>query len=169
MKILVHICCGPCAITPVRDLLEAGMGVTGLYYNPNIHPLQEYLRRREGVVQMADRLGIPVIFKDDEYDPQDYFRAVTYRESNRCLPCYSLRLERTLSIARRGGFEAFTSTLLYSKFQKHELIRTLGRDLADGNGRGVPLSGFSLRLVRRHCPVQGMGDVPAAVLRVPVQ
>ena len=49
MKILVHICCGPCAITPVRAMLEAGMGVTGFYYNPNIHPLQEYLRRREGV------------------------------------------------------------------------------------------------------------------------
>jgi len=134
MKILVHICCGPCAITPVTALLEAGMGVNGLYYNPNIHPLQEYLRRREGVVQMAERLGIQVIYKDDEYDPKDYFRAVTYREPNRCLPCYSLRLERTLSIARRGGFDAFTSTLLYSKFQKHEQIRTLGSDLAEGSG-----------------------------------
>jgi predicted adenine nucleotide alpha hydrolase (AANH) superfamily ATPase len=134
MKILVHICCGPCAITPVRALLEAGMGVTGLYYNPNIHPLQEYLRRREGVAQMAERLGIPVIFKDDEYDPSAYFRAVVYREANRCLPCYSMRLERTLSIARRGGFEAFTSTLLYSKFQKHDLIRALGSDLAMGSG-----------------------------------
>jgi predicted adenine nucleotide alpha hydrolase (AANH) superfamily ATPase len=58
MKILVHMCCGPCAITPVRALLDAGMGVTGLYYNPNIHPLQEYLRRREGVAQVAERLGI---------------------------------------------------------------------------------------------------------------
>lgn len=134
MKILVHICCGPCAITPVTALLGAGMEVTGLYYNPNIHPLQEYLSRREGVAQMAGRLDIPVIFKDDEYDPQAYFRAVTYREPNRCLPCYSLRLERTLSIARRGGFGAFTSTLLYSRFQKHDQIRTLGRDLAQGSG-----------------------------------
>lgn len=110
------------------------MGVTGLYYNPNIHPLQEYLRRREGVALVAERLGIPVIFKDDEYDPQAYFRAVTFREPNRCAPCYALRLERTLSIARRGGFDAFTTTLLYSKFQKHEQIRTMGLDLAQGGG-----------------------------------
>lgn len=134
MKILVHMCCGPCAITPVRVLLEAGIGVTGLFYNPNIHPLQEYLRRREGVAQVAERLGIPVIFKDDEYDPQAYFRGVTFREPNRCAPCYALRLERTLSIARRGGFDAFTTTLLYSKFQKHEQIRTMGQDLAQGTG-----------------------------------
>jgi len=134
MKILVHICCGPCAITVVQDLLKAGMDVTGLYYNPNIHPLREYLRRREGVAQMAEHLGIPVIYKDTEYDPQVYFRAVTFREANRCLLCYALRLERTLSIARRGEFDAFTSTLLYSKFQKHDEIRTLGHDLATGSG-----------------------------------
>lgn len=134
MKILVHICCGPCAITPIQALLRAGMEVIGLYYNPNIHPLREYLRRREGVVQMAERLGVSVLFKDEEYDPQAYFRAVTFREPNRCLPCYSVRLERTLAIARRGKFDAFTSTLLYSTFQKHDVIRTLGRDLATGSG-----------------------------------
>lgn len=134
MKILVHICCGPCAITTVQELLKIGMDVTGFYYNPNIHPLQEYLRRREGVAQMAERLGIPVIYKDEEYDPQVYFRAVTFREPNRCLLCYGLRLERTLSIARRGKFDAFTSTLLYSKFQKHDEIRMLGLDIAVGSG-----------------------------------
>lgn len=130
MKILVHLCCGPCAITPVQALLGAGMEVTGFFFNPNIHPLQEYLRRRKGVTQMALRLGISVIYKDDEYDPQAYFRAVTYREPNRCLPCYAMRLERTLSIARRGRFDLFTTTLLYSKFQKHDHIRALGQDLA---------------------------------------
>ena len=124
MKILVHICCGPCAITPIRALIGAGMDVTGFYYNPNIHPLQEYLRRREGVAQVAGRLGIPVIYKDDEYDPKTYFRAVAFREPNRCQPCYALRLERALSVARRGGFDAFTTTLLYSKYQKHEQIMT---------------------------------------------
>jgi predicted adenine nucleotide alpha hydrolase (AANH) superfamily ATPase len=134
MKILVHMCCGPCAITPVRSLLDAGAEVTGLYYNPNIHPLQEYLRRREGVAQVAERLGVKVIFKDDEYDPQAWFRAVTFREPNRCTLCYVMRLERTVSIARRGGFDAVTSTLLYSKFQKHDQIRSLGQDLVRGSG-----------------------------------
>lgn len=142
MKILVHICCGPCAITPVRALQEAGLDVVGLYYNPNIHPLQEYLRRREGVAQVAHELGFPVIYKDDEYDPQIYFRAVTFREPNRCMVCYSLRMERTVSIARRGNFDLFTTTLLYSKFQKHESIAALGRDLAVGSGVGFHYEDF---------------------------
>ncbi|GAB1408895.1 epoxyqueuosine reductase QueH [Desulfovibrionales bacterium] len=134
MKVLVHLCCGPCAIAPVQALHDVGVDVVGLYYNPNIHPLQEYLRRREGVEQVAQRLGISVIYKDEEYDPALYFRAVTFRESQRCAPCYALRLERTLSIARHGRFDAFTTTLLYSKFQKHDLIRSIGEELAQGSG-----------------------------------
>lgn len=132
MKILVHLCCGPCAITPIQTLLEAGFKVTGFFYNPNIHPLQEYLRRRDSVALMAEKLQIPVIYKDDEYAPKDYFRAIVFREANRCQICYTLRLERTLSIARRGKFDLFTTTLLYSKFQKHEQIHSLGQDLATG-------------------------------------
>lgn len=134
MKILVHLCCGPCAIAPVQALLEAGHQVTGFFYNPNIHPLQEYLRRRDGMFAVAERLGIPVICKDDEYDPQTYFRAVSFRESNRCLLCYVMRFERTLAIAKRGGFDAFSTTLLYSKFQKHDEMRRLGADMAVGTG-----------------------------------
>lgn len=134
MKILAHICCGPCSITSVRAMLAEGHQVTGLFYNPNIHPLKEYLRRREGAAQVAGKLGIPVIFKDDEYDPKTYFRAVAFREASRCLACYALRLERTQAVARRGRFDCFTTTLLYSKFQKHEEIRTLGRDMAGSAG-----------------------------------
>ncbi|MGE4556086.1 MAG: epoxyqueuosine reductase QueH [Desulfovibrionaceae bacterium] len=131
-RVLVHICCGPCSITTVKTLQDEGFEVTGLFYNPNIHPLQEYLRRREGVAQAAERLRFSVIFKDDEYDPQKYFREIAWREANRCFHCYSIRLERTLSIAKRGRFDAFTSTLLYSKLQKHDVIRALGGDMAGG-------------------------------------
>jgi hypothetical protein len=129
-RVLLHICCGPCAVTTAQTLQAEGFEVTGLFYNPNIHPLQEYLRRREGVAEVAGRLGFPVIFKDDEYDPQTYFREVAWREANRCLICYGLRLQRALSIAKRGNFDAFTSTLLYSKKQRHEDIARLGADLA---------------------------------------
>jgi epoxyqueuosine reductase len=131
-RLLLHICCGPCAIHPLESLLEQGFEVTGLYYNPNIHPLQEYLRRREGVEQVAARLGVTVIFLDKEYDPQRYFREVNLRETSRCMICHGLRLEKTRSVARRGGFDAFSSTLLYSRMQRHEIIRDLGRDMAGG-------------------------------------
>ncbi len=134
-KILLHICCGPCSITTIQSLQDQGLEVTGLYHNPNIHPLQEYLRRREGVEQVAERLGVRVLYKDSEYDPKTYFRAVAQREDNRCFYCYSMRLERTASIAGRGGFDYFTSTLLYSKFQQHEVIARLGSDLGKGKAR----------------------------------
>ncbi|WP_084458350.1 epoxyqueuosine reductase QueH [Desulfocurvus vexinensis] len=134
MKLLLHICCGPCAIAPIRRLQEAGVEVTGLFVNPNIHPLMEYKRRRDGTAQVAARLGVRVLFKDDEYRPQDWFRAVAQREDNRCHYCYHMRLERTAQIARRGGFDAFSTTLLYSRFQKHAAIAALGRDLAAGGG-----------------------------------
>ncbi len=129
-RILLHMCCGPCSISVVRALLEEGFSVTGFFYNPNIHPLREYLKRREGAAETAARLGVPVIFKDGEYDPAVYLRETAFREANRCFHCYRLRLERTLSVARRGGFDFFSSTLLYSKMQKHEVIRDLGRDMA---------------------------------------
>lgn len=140
-RVLLHICCGPCAIHPVRSLTDQGFEVVGLYYNPNIQPLSEYLRRRDGLLETLDKLegeGRPVklILKDDEYDPKIHLRAVTHREEQRCFYCYSLRLERTLSIAKRGGFDFFSTTLLYSKFQKHEMIRSLGVDLAGKGATG---------------------------------
>lgn len=134
MRLLLHICCGPCAIAPLRRLLEQGVEVTGLFVNPNIHPLLEYKRRRDGASEVAARLGVPMIWKDEEYRPQEWFRAVAHREENRCFYCYRMRLERTAQIARHGRFDAFSTTLLYSKFQKHEAIAQVGRDLAAGRG-----------------------------------
>jgi predicted adenine nucleotide alpha hydrolase (AANH) superfamily ATPase len=132
MRILLHICCGPCAIVPVKWLKAAGHEVVGLFTNPNIHPAAEYVRRRDTVKAFQDRLGIEVIYKDTDYDPVIWLRAVAFREANRCFHCYQIRLERTRGIAKTGGFEAFTSTLLYSKRQKHEVIAALGRDIAGG-------------------------------------
>lgn len=129
-RVLLHVCCGPCAIYPVRCLREAGLEVVALFYNPNIHPLTEYLRRREGLVRVAEKMDFKAIYKDDEYDPQEYLRAVAFREQNRCRICYHMRLERTWSIAKRGGFDFFTSTLLYSRQQMHEAVAGLGRDIS---------------------------------------
>lgn len=131
-RILLHMCCGPCAIAPVRRLQDAGFEVTGFFYNPNIHPLMEYKRRRDGALEVAERLGFKVIVKDEEYDTQKYFRAVSFREQNRCFHCYTMRLERTAQIAGRGRFDAFSTTLLYSKFQKHDVIAQVGRDMQTG-------------------------------------
>lgn len=128
-RLLLHICCGPCSITTLRTILDQGIEVTGLFYNPNIHPLTEYVKRRDGCLEVADKLGIKVIVKDNEYDPKQWFRDVAFREDNRCFHCYQRRLERTAQIAKKGQFDYFTTTLLYSKYQKHKDITALGRDM----------------------------------------
>ncbi|MCR4400683.1 MAG: epoxyqueuosine reductase QueH [Syntrophomonadaceae bacterium] len=135
MRVLLHICCGPCATYPVPRLREAGHEVRGFFFNPNIHPYQEYQQRRRSVEVMAEALDLPLVV-DGPYEPEGYFRAVVFREAQRCLACYSLRLERAAAVARRGKFEAFSTTLLVSPFQHHELVRAVGESV--GARYGLP-------------------------------
>lgn len=164
MRILVHICCGPCAVTVLQSLLEHGHDVTGYFFNPNIHPLAEYMRRREGAAQVAERLGVPVMFADalppgeqtwddpwlrDRADapfapgspplpqaanPAHWLRAVSGREHARCGFCWRVRLAHTATVAGRLGCDAFTSSLLYSRYQDHDAIRALGEGIAGTAG-----------------------------------
>jgi epoxyqueuosine reductase len=129
MKILLHICCGPCAIYPVEVLSEAGHQVEGYFDNPNIHPYQEFLRRVKALEEYAEQTGLPITWQKD-YDIEEYFRLVAFREAERCRFCYQLRLGRAARMARARGFEAFTSTLLYSRYQNHELIQEVARQAA---------------------------------------
>ncbi len=131
-KILLHICCGPCAIYPIEYLKNMDFEVTGLYYNPNIHPLMEYIKRRDALLEVAKYYNIKIILKDKDYCLDDYFRKVVFRENNRCFYCYQMRIEKTVSIANKGKFDYFTTTLLYSKFQKHNVIKSLCEDLRMG-------------------------------------
>jgi predicted adenine nucleotide alpha hydrolase (AANH) superfamily ATPase len=133
MKILLHICCAPCAIYPLRILREMGHEVTGFFYNPNIHPYLEYRRRLDTLSDYASRAGLE--FREDEgYALEEYFRAITFREKERCRACYDLRLTRTAAMSRAGGFDGFTTTLLYSRYQNHDLIRDTGEALAKRSG-----------------------------------
>ncbi|MGO9443652.1 MAG: epoxyqueuosine reductase QueH, partial [Thiobacillaceae bacterium] len=63
-----------------------------------------------------------------DYDPQTFFRQAAFRETNRCLYCYSLRLNATASLAKKSRFDAFTTTLLYSRHQKHQLIASIAEE-----------------------------------------
>lgn len=132
--LLVHACCGPCAITVFQGLLGRGVGIAGFFYNPNIHPLTEYLRRRDALAQVGQRLGVDMAFADAEYDPALFLRQAAFREKDRCRTCYGLRLDRAARQAREGGFEGFTTTLLYSKYQDHQAIRAAGEAAAKAHG-----------------------------------
>lgn len=166
MRILAHLCCGPCGITVLQRLLDAGHDLTGLFFNPNIQPLAEYMRRREGAIRVAERLDLPLITADalpvDEQtwedawldgrdassfspgkgdaavppaaNPAFWLRAVAGREGERCVFCWRIRLDKTARLAFRHGFDGFTSSLLYSRYQNHERIRELGESIAAKNG-----------------------------------
>ncbi len=133
VKILLHICCAPCAIYPHKVLRDAGHEVQGFFYNPNIHPYQEFARRAAALKEYAAQSGLPMIW-DETYDLEGFLRLVAFRETERCRFCYQLRLAAAARVARRGKFDAFTSTLLYSRFQNHELIRELGEAVAQEVG-----------------------------------
>lgn len=162
MRILVHLCCGPCGITVLQRLLDAGHSLAGLFFNPNIQPLAEYMRRREGAGRVADRLGVPLLHADSlpeeeqawddawlegrreprlaagrddsglppAVDPAPWLRAVSGREGGRCAFCWRIRLQKTAQLAALRGFDGFTSSLLYSRRQKHDVIRELGDAMA---------------------------------------
>lgn len=129
MKILLHMCCGPCACGPLPHLLEEGHQVYGLFYNPNVHPYTEYLKREEAVEKLASHYEVPIIAKE-EYDPKIYLQEVAFRENKRCWLCYQMRLKKAAEIAKKGRFDAFTTSLLVSPHQKHDLIRQIGEALA---------------------------------------
>ena len=133
MKILLHTCCGPCAIYPVDTLRAAGHDVMAFFYRNNIHPFTECLRRQETLQEYADGIEMKVIVQEG-YDLEDFLRKAAFREADRCRICYHDRLRTTALLARRGKFDAFTSTLLYSKFQKHGQIRELAEAVAKETG-----------------------------------
>ncbi len=130
MKILVHICCAPCAVYPFYDLKHHFEEVMGFWYNPNIHPFLEYQRRLEGVKVLAKKKEVRVIYRD-EYDIKKFLRQVVYRESQRCLFCYYERLEKTAIFARRGEFDYFSSTLVLSPHQDQNLLKTVMEAISD--------------------------------------
>ena len=132
-SVLLHCCCAPCAISTVNSLREQGHEVTAFWYNPNIHPYLEHQRRLESMQALAQKMDLPLITAEG-YEMLAYFRAVVGHEGNRCPDCYRLRLKKTAEVAAENGFAAFTTTLLISPYQKHELLRQIGEEMAGEQG-----------------------------------
>lgn len=133
MDILLHICCAPCALYPYFRLKEEGREPTGFFYNPNIHPYQEYRKRLETVKEFAARVGLEVLYRDG-YDLDQFLLSVAGKGALRCEHCYRMRLDAAAAAARAQGFRAFTTSLLYSKYQKHDLIAGVGGEMGTEHG-----------------------------------
>jgi len=129
MKLLLHICCAPCTIYPLEILRKEAGGIKGLFFNPNIHPYLEYRKRLEALRDYSARVGLAVEEAED-YPMEDFLRKTSYMGKDRCGYCYEVRLRRTAAQARKGRFDAFTTTLLFSRYQKHDLIRQTGEAIS---------------------------------------
>ena len=129
MKILLHICCAPCTIYPLGILRKEASQVKGVFFNPNIHPYLEYKRRLDTVREYAAREGLEVAVAEG-YPLEDFLQKTAALGKDRCSYCYEVRLRHTAEQARKGLFDAFTTTLLYSRYQKHDLICATAEDAA---------------------------------------
>jgi hypothetical protein len=131
--LLLHACCGPCASYSVEHLRYEGYQVTALWYNPNIHPFQEHQRRLEAMQRLAQAIDLPLLIPQG-YELIRYLRAIVGHEAERCRYCFRLRFAKTAEIARQNAFATFTTTLLISPHQKHELLRQVGEEVAAETG-----------------------------------
>ncbi len=133
MRVLIHICCAPCLIYPLKSLRAEGLDLHGFFYNPNIHPYTEFKKRLECVEDYSNTQDLRIT-SEIGYDVEEYLRRVAGKEDDRCPMCYEMRLRKTAQAAKDSGFDAFTSTLLYSKHQKHELAVQIANVIANDTG-----------------------------------
>ena len=142
MKILMHMCCAPCSCYVTKKLRAGGFEPVGYFFNPNIHPYQEWKSRLKSARDFAQKVGME-IFCDNHYGLRDFLSrveklidmedSIANRDGfhKRCAICYAWRLESTARFAAENGFEQFTSTLFYSKYQNHELMKKIAEHFAN--------------------------------------
>jgi len=109
------------------------MDMMGFFYRHNIHPFQECMKREDTLKQYSQSVDLKVIYQSD-YKLEKFLQSIVFREKDRCRYCYYDRLKATALVAKKGKFEGFTTTLLYSKFQNHELIKQTGEAIAKKYG-----------------------------------
>jgi len=129
-SILLHTCCAHCTAYTVEYWRQQGYEITAFWYNPNIHPYTEHQNRLEAIRKLSKEMNFPLIVAEG-YEMADYFRAVVGNETERCQYCFRLRLGKTAKATIRGNFIGFTTTLLISPHQKHDLIKEVGNKVAE--------------------------------------
>jgi predicted adenine nucleotide alpha hydrolase (AANH) superfamily ATPase len=133
---LVHVCCAPDALY-VIDLLKKDYDVYGYFYNPNIHPEEEYRLRLQETQKVAEILEMSLI--EEKYDPENWFELTEKfkaepEKGRRCDVCYAMRLQRTAQKAAQEGFHIFTTVMSLSPWKKVKVMNRMGRMFAKRYG-----------------------------------
>ena len=147
-RLLLHSCCAPCSSHCLSEL-SPQIGVTVLYYNPNLDCAEEYEKRKREQIRFLRETGF-ADFLDCDYAPEDYISAVRGLEEEkeggaRCAVCFRLRLERTAREAKARGFDCFATTLTVSPLKNARLINEIGFAVAEEVGVQYLPSDFKKR------------------------
>lgn len=129
MKLLLHICCAPCSAACIKVLREENIDIVGYWYNPNIHPFKEYDSRLKALKEYSKMINLNVIY-DDFYGLDEFVKNTVNIIDNRCGYCYLSRMERVVKYAHDNGYDAFSSTLFISPYQKHDLLKSICENLS---------------------------------------
>ena len=121
LKVLLHTCCAPCSIMCIETLRKENIEPTCFWYNPNIHPFQEYKKRKKTLIDYTNEIDVKLII-ENEYGLREFIDNIYPNFDNRCGVCYNMRLFETAKYAKENGFDAFTTTLLISPYQDHDLM-----------------------------------------------
>lgn len=129
-RLLLHSCCAPCNGAILDVLQNSGIEVTVFFYNPNIHPLQEYLLRKEENKQYAQKLGIE--FVDADYNPKEWYAWVDGMQWEgerglRCNSCFYMRFQALAKYAVENGFTLISSSLAISRWKNRQQVNTYGK------------------------------------------
>jgi predicted adenine nucleotide alpha hydrolase (AANH) superfamily ATPase len=134
-QLLLHTCCAPCVTVPL-ERLKADYEISCFFYNPNIHPAEEYSKRLEEIQNLVKQLDVEIIIH--HYDSDRWFELANVWEDEpeggeRCKICFRMRLQETAKYAKAQGFKVFTTTLSISPHKDAELINQIGEELGEQN------------------------------------
>lgn len=134
MKLLMHTCCAPCSVYCIDSLRNEGIEPVVYWYNPNIHPYIEYKTRRDTLKEYTKSINVEAIF-EEEYGLDNFCKNVIGDLENRCQNyCYRVRLEQTAKYAKEHGYDTISTTLLVSPYQKHDILKAQGEEIAKKYG-----------------------------------
>lgn len=162
-KLLLHSCCGPCS-TYVLEYLSLYFDITVFYYNPNIYPQEEFLKRSEEQQKLLNTMfeNDKVKFAQIGYRSEDFYNAIKGYEalgegSERCFRCYRLRLQKTAEYAKPRHFDYFTTTLSISPHKNAQELNRIGAEIAEEYGIKYLFSDFKKRGgYKRSCELSEM-------------
>lgn len=134
-KVLVHVCCAPCLCYVLEKLSDNTRDTFLYWFNPNIHDVMEYNRRLDAVKLFTEKKRIVDMLYEREYNPEIWVSNIKKKEKpDRCLECYKLRIEAAANYAKLADMDVLTTTLLYSRYQYHDEIRSIGEKISADYG-----------------------------------